>query len=193
MMNRSQIRILEAARGLFWKYGFRKVTVEEICRAAGISKMTYYRFYPNKHKVAMAVMDKVVHDSMVAFREILEADIPLQEKIGQMIRMKYEGVHEIGTEFIRDFYNQDELGLGEYMMKITGQSYHEMKVLMHVAMEKGVFRKDLDLDIFFMVSRKMVELTRDESFMQRFRSPDEMVMALTNILVYGICPHENVK
>lgn len=190
MINRSQIRILEAAKGLFWKYGFRKVTVEEICNAAGISKMTFYRFYPNKLEAAMAVLDKVIEDSIEAFKDILEAEMPVQDKIGQMIRMKYEGVHDISPEFIRDFYNRDELGLKEHMLKKTGQVYREMKELMISATERGIFRKDLNFDAYFIVSQKMIELTRDEAFMRIFSTPDQMVMELTNILVYGICPHE---
>ncbi len=32
--------ILSTGKDLFWKFGFRRVTIEEICKEAGISKMT---------------------------------------------------------------------------------------------------------------------------------------------------------
>ena len=46
--------ILNTARQLFWKHGIRRVSVEEVCREAGVSKMTFYRSFPNKIELAKA-------------------------------------------------------------------------------------------------------------------------------------------
>jgi hypothetical protein len=37
--------ILDAAREKFWKYGFRRVSIEEICVQAKSSKMTFTVFF----------------------------------------------------------------------------------------------------------------------------------------------------
>ena len=42
--------IKKKGKELFWKYGTKRVTVEEICREAGVSKMTYYKFFKNKNE-----------------------------------------------------------------------------------------------------------------------------------------------
>ena len=44
--------ILDAAKSLFWKHGIRRVTIEEICEVAGVSKMTYYKYFSNKTAIA---------------------------------------------------------------------------------------------------------------------------------------------
>ena len=41
-------QILKTGKELFWKYGFKLVTIEEICKEAGVSKMTYYKYFTNK-------------------------------------------------------------------------------------------------------------------------------------------------
>ena len=41
-------RLQLAAQELFREYGLNKVSVEEICDRAGVSKMTFYRQYRNK-------------------------------------------------------------------------------------------------------------------------------------------------
>jgi len=46
-MNRSENQkynqIIDTSKKLFWKYGIKRVTIEEICREAGVSKMTFYK------------------------------------------------------------------------------------------------------------------------------------------------------
>ena len=41
-------QIVRTGNLLFSKHGLRRVTVEEICREAGVSKMTFYKYFPNK-------------------------------------------------------------------------------------------------------------------------------------------------
>ena len=37
--------IVETATDLFMRYGVKRVTVEEICQTAKISKMTFYKYF----------------------------------------------------------------------------------------------------------------------------------------------------
>lgn len=51
-----QKRILLKADELFCKYGFRAITIDEICTALGISKKTLYQFFEDKDALVDAVM-----------------------------------------------------------------------------------------------------------------------------------------
>lgn len=48
--NIKQQFILSAGKELFWKHGVKRVTVEEICVQASVSKMTFYKFFMNKRE-----------------------------------------------------------------------------------------------------------------------------------------------
>jgi len=41
-------RILTEARGLFFRYGFSRVTMDEAAETLGMSKKTLYRHFPSK-------------------------------------------------------------------------------------------------------------------------------------------------
>ena len=41
-------QIVKIGKDLFYKYGIKRVSVEEICAKANVSKMTFYKFYNNK-------------------------------------------------------------------------------------------------------------------------------------------------
>lgn len=49
-------RILEEALRLMSEKGFAVVTVEEIAAAAGVSHMTVFRNFPNKHEILAAIL-----------------------------------------------------------------------------------------------------------------------------------------
>jgi AcrR family transcriptional regulator len=74
-------KIIEAAQDLFWHYGIKKVTVEEISDQAGVSKMTFYRKFENKFELAKVVLEKVMTDGLEDYRNFMEReDIPFTEK-----------------------------------------------------------------------------------------------------------------
>jgi AcrR family transcriptional regulator len=54
-----QARLLEHGYNLFSTYGLKKTNVEELARAAGISKGAFYRFYESKEALFMDVTEQV--------------------------------------------------------------------------------------------------------------------------------------
>jgi AcrR family transcriptional regulator len=49
-------RILDSAYGLFYRKGFGRVSVDDICDAAGITKKTFYYHFPSKDALLGAVL-----------------------------------------------------------------------------------------------------------------------------------------
>ncbi|WP_372931944.1 TetR/AcrR family transcriptional regulator, partial [Mariniphaga sediminis] len=58
--SKKYLEIMKTARELFWKHGFRRVTIQEICEKAGVSKMTFYKHFPNKIDLAKTVFTNEV-------------------------------------------------------------------------------------------------------------------------------------
>jgi AcrR family transcriptional regulator len=59
--------IIDATDRLMQRYGFRKMTMDDIAREAGISKRTIYTYFPSKEEVGLSSIARVVasaHDSM---------------------------------------------------------------------------------------------------------------------------------
>lgn len=52
-------RLMEQGEKLFATYGLKKTNVEELARAAGISKGAFYRFYESKEALFMDVVEQV--------------------------------------------------------------------------------------------------------------------------------------
>ncbi len=51
-------RLLEQGQRLFSAYGLKKTNIEEIAKAAGISKGAFYNFYESKEALFMEVIEQ---------------------------------------------------------------------------------------------------------------------------------------
>jgi len=59
MVGKNDDRIIAAARQVFMRYGFKRVTMGEIAAAAGMSRAALYLVYPSKGDVLTAVVTRV--------------------------------------------------------------------------------------------------------------------------------------
>jgi AcrR family transcriptional regulator len=190
--NKKHLKILETSRDLFWRHGFKRVSIEEICLKAEVSKMTFYRIFPNKVELAKAVFDKEVNEGLRKFKAVLNEESTSSEKIRKIMLMKMDGTHNISNEFLQDFYNDRELGLKEYIEEKTRQSWNEILDDFKQAQQKGWFRSDMKPEFLFFFSQKMGELIVDENLMKLYRTPQELLSELTNFFAYGISPRDPI-
>lgn len=59
-------RIVEAAFGVFMRYGVRRTTMAEIAEAAGVSRQTLYGVFSSKDDVLVAVIGHVTDQTLAA-------------------------------------------------------------------------------------------------------------------------------
>jgi len=189
--NHRYVQVLAAARELFWKHGLKRVTVEEICREAGVSKMTFYKFFPNKVALAKAVYDKEVETGYEKFKSIMENEnaSPL-EKMEEMLLLKLEGSNDISPEFMHDFYANPELGLLPHVEEKSREIWIDIIKDFKKAQQQGWLRKDFKPEGIFMFLSKFFDILNDEKFMELYGSPQELVMELARFFIYGIMPRE---
>lgn len=78
-------KILDSATELFLEKGVDRVGVREIAAKAGInlSLMNYY--FQTKEKLFETIFDMLVKDKAEHLREILESNLPIEEKISDYI------------------------------------------------------------------------------------------------------------
>lgn len=188
--SKKQRDILHTSKELFWKYGFKRVTIEEICEKANASKMTFYRFYPNKLELAKSVFDMVIDSVIQDFRVLMQKDIPASEKMKGMLQMKFEGTNDISKEFLMDFYNNPELEVSTYIKQRTNEVWLGIIEDFKKGQREGWLRSDFKPEIILIMSQKIMELMNDENVLRLYNNPQELVMEISNFFTYGIAPHK---
>jgi AcrR family transcriptional regulator len=180
--------ILAISRDLFWKHGFRRITIQEICDKAGVSKMTFYKYFPNKIELAKTVFSNEVKEGVVKFNNLMEEEIPAAEKIQKMILHKAESTNNISREFLEDFYLGTEPELKEFVEQLTMEAWGNLRQDWERAQETGVFRKDFKPDFLMHVSFSLIELMKDEKLAKLYNTPQELILEFSRFIAYGISP-----
>lgn len=182
--------ILQTGQELFWKFGFRRVTIEEICKKAGISKMTYYKYFSNKLDLVQTIMHNVVQESMQKYKQIMSSDIPYPEKVTEMIRLKREQVETMSSEFFRDYLHSKDPEMIQFLQQLTRQSLQMFTDDFKKAQLDGDIRKDLKVEFILYIMNHMVEMSRDDNLLNLYDNPRELVMEITSFFFYGILNRE---
>ncbi len=78
-------RILDAAERLLARFGYKKTTMEDIAREAGLGKRTLYLHFPGKEAVALSTIDRIVERLTGQLREVAAAVGPFEERLREML------------------------------------------------------------------------------------------------------------
>jgi len=188
--NPKRTQIIDTGKELFWKFGFKRVTIEEIAREAGVSKMTFYKYFPKKTELAIVVLDEVFETSMEKVRKLHDEHISPAETLNKILHLKSEGTRDISEEFIKDLYSYPEGELKAYMEKKMQIMLAEITNVYEKGKEDGWVRKDLNIPFLMLFTQKIIDLFKEDDMLHYFDSSQDLVMEITNLIVYGISPHE---
>jgi len=178
--------ILIAGKELFWKYGIKRVTVEEICSEASVSKMTFYKFFKNKRELAIAILDNTVGTALQNYKDLIAKECSFTDKVNAMLQMKMEGAKDISQEFIMDIYQNPALKLLPYMEEIGKKSLALTVEFLLDSQKKGFIRKEIKIDFILYYFNQMLKMTTDTALLTKYDKPEDLIMEATEFFFYGI-------
>lgn len=184
--NIKQQFILSAGKELFWKHGVKRVTVEEICVQANVSKMTFYKFFMNKRELAYTVLDNIVNEALNEYKELINSESSFNEKIDAMLKMKLEGTKDISQEFIADIYLNKNLGLIPLVEEQRRKSMEITIGFLLDSQKKGFIRKGIKINFIIHFFTHMFEMITDPDLISEYEKPQDLIMEVMEFFFYGI-------
>ncbi len=184
---KKKTQIIEAAEKLFNQFGFKKVTVEEICAAASTSKMTFYKYFANKNELIKHLWQVMIDESWAKLDKLEQQDVPFAEKVKMIIKMKEEATSQMGSEYIRDYLNMVP-ELMDFYNQIFGEVMTRFMEIIRKAQEKGEVRKSIRPEFFLTVINMMMELAKNEQLAAVYTNYTDFALEINNFLYYGLMP-----
>ena len=181
-------QIVSTARSLFTRFGIHRVSIEEVCREASVSKMTFYKHFRNKTELVQFILNQIAHQALDRYNGIMDQDVPYSEKVKQIIQMKLDQAEEVTTEFIKDFVHNAEPEIAEWYQRMVQERM--MLFLNHLreAQRDGSIRSDVNPEFIIYIMNRMIEMVYDDNLIRLYESPKAMTAELMNFLFYGILP-----
>ncbi len=181
-------RILKGAEELFFKYGIKSITMDDIARHLGISKKTIYQFYSDKNEVVETLMLHNIKINECEFRQTAE-------KSENVIEEVFEMMNHIGMMFTKMnpnlFYDLQKYHPNSWkLFKQFKEDCIERMVEDSVkrGIKQGFVRADINTKIIARLRMEEVEMGFDPLVFppDKFKIVD-VQLALLDHFLHGIC------
>jgi AcrR family transcriptional regulator len=170
-------QIVDTGTRLFSRHGVRRITVEELCREAGVSRVTFYKYFANKDALAREIVDTWIDAGFAAFDEICARDIPFPQKIDAMTQWKVDFARRIDSEFFR------EMSLAEDVAEEFKRRY---VANVAAAQTQGEVRADVHPEVLWLLVEKLESIYHERRWVEVVPDLSELTRQFRTLLWYGL-------
>ena len=185
--------LITTAKDLFYRYGIKRVSIEEICKKAGVSKMTFYKHFGSKIELLHYIMTRIYSDYFQKFDNLIKQDVAFEDKVKQMLKLKEEYTESLSKEMLEDLVIQPHPAVQELLEKQREKSLQLFWNTFSQAQEKGEIRKDVRIDFLMYMMNVLAELGSDVRLLDMYDNGQELAIDLTSFMFYGMMPRNNEK
>ena len=134
--------ILRAARAIFARKGFYETTVDDIAKAADVSKGTIYLYYSSKNDIYWAALKDGIRELHEKLKVEMDRAITVAEKVQTYIEVKIEYYQE-NHEFFKIYFSEfgNSMCHPVQMQKEFKELYRKQAELVRVVLEQGMREK----------------------------------------------------
>jgi len=168
--------LIQTGEALFVKHGMRRVTVEEICRQAGVSKPTFYKYFENKAALARRIDELWIEEALQRIDEIEDAEAPFPQKMNQILAMKQELSARPGPEFLQDLIHLD-IDLSHALRRV--------KRFLVEGQQRGDIRADVQPDFLLAAYEILNSLQYDPRIRDLYENAETLAGDVFKLFCYG--------
>lgn len=181
-------RILKGAEELFFKYGIKSVTMDDIAKHLAISKKTIYQFYSDKNEIVETLMQLSLKQDECEFQEIQKEAENMIDEVMKMMKHITTMFSKVNPNIFYDLqkyhpkaWNQFKLFKQTVMAKVIEDTIERGK-------KEGIVRPDIDSRILSRMRIEQVEMGLNPEIFSpaEFKMLDVQLTMLDHFL-HGIC------
>jgi AcrR family transcriptional regulator len=185
-------KILHKATEMFLKYGFSRVTMEEIAVELGMSKKTLYRFFPGKEQL----LREMINGMKCKFEDYVQElwsniEMSFIEKLKNLMNYISNQPSAFRGPLSLDLQKNFPLLWEEINESRKTHSLHKFNLLLSEGVEKGVFRQDIDKQIVVLLFMNAVQgILNSDVLSQLPYTANQVFESIIRVLMEGIFTEE---
>ena len=192
--NDDEAKIIEAATDRFMNAGIYKVTMDEIASDLRMSKKTVYKFFPSKETLLQAIVHAMTRMIEGKVQGIVTSDKPIEEKLTTLLEFVGKQMRRFSRPFMTDIQRFAPALWKEIETFRRERVLSQLQQMFRQAKKEGVFREDLDPDLFFLVLGTIIQgIMNPQVLSQQPFSAEEAFKGIFRILYEGAFTDEARK
>lgn len=136
--------VIAAALELFASAGFRRTSIEDLARHAGVSRPTVYAHFESKEDIFRTLVHDLHEQHLGAMEAAIERDGPLADRLYRSLVARFSGFIELASSspFAPELLDEGSRICGDIIADARARTLRLLRLLLEDADE----RSELDLD-----------------------------------------------
>jgi TetR/AcrR family transcriptional regulator, cholesterol catabolism regulator len=193
-MDNTLTDVLERVRELFFKYGVRSVSMEDICRDLGISKKKLYQLFSSKNELVEKLLElerqnfEIIFDTY-SFEGVNAIDILLtvSKELGERFRDISPSITFDLKKYYPDIYHKHIEDRVDFIFK-------KIQINLEKGINQGVYRDDLSIELIArLYIRRLIDLHNPKFFPADKFSFQTLFEAMFDNFIRGIANEKGIE
>lgn len=178
--------VLNLSRQLFNEYGMNKITVEEICKEAKVSKATFYKYFKNKDEVALQIANQFVADAKERFHDLIEHSTSFEKLIIGLLDLKEVFMEEYSEKFLIDLYQNNNKDIQLALSLLQTQSMDNSMQIYKLGIEQDKIRNKVSPEFFSYQLELINKIRTDSRVIEMYPYREERNRIIFEQFFYGL-------
>lgn len=161
--------IIKTAEDLFIRFGFKRITMDDIARELAISKKTIYQYFKDKNEIVCSVTLKYLGQEKCQIIELegkSENVIEYLVKLNKQLRRHVGTINPVAMDDLRRYFPE---GWQIYLQFKQDVFLKSIIKILSQGIAEGYFRPDIDPEVLAIMRMEQIQMAFDETLFPRNR------------------------
>lgn len=185
-------KILKTSGELFFKFGIRSVSIDDICNELHISKKTFYTVFKQKDELVVELLDAMRQKKEKDYQLVLAPSVNVLDLLMQSFKT------------LRQHSMEKHLAFGFDLEKFYPELWHERQVMLkemdlkymaqmlRTGIEQGMYREDLNIEATAVLLANLIPNVLKD-LMQVSMNTAQRVDFVLDMIVRMICNEKGLE
>lgn len=185
-------RIIQQAGRLFFQYGVKSTSMDEVASSLGISKRTIYENFRDKEDLLLSYLKQVCEDRKKAVQELMERFDNVVE-----VFLNIMEIHKTATfaniKFYEDIYRYYP-NVDAFLKEESHKANEFFVQFLKKGVEQGVIRENLNIEVVAFLVEESTSIYMRASHIDKFPfSFSELTSTMMINFIRGISTEKGIK
>jgi AcrR family transcriptional regulator len=185
-------KILKTAGELFFKFGIRSVSIDDICNELHISKKTFYTVFKQKDELVVELLDAMSQKKEKDYRAALGSTLNVLDLLMQSFKKLHNHSMEKHLAFGYDLEKFYPELWHERQMMLKEMDLKYMAQMLRLGIEQGMCREDINIDATAVLLANLIPNVLKD-LMQVSMNTTQRIDFVLDMIVRMICNEQGME
>ena len=185
---KKDIFLKQVATELFYQQGWKLTSIAEICRVAGVSRVTFYKYFPTKQDLVKSIFEEQKNNMRQEFDRLLATKADLATVIQQILTMQQESMATLySAAVLHDLNHDKDETLQDFFRQMVQEKYHYMHYFFSTLQKRKSIRNDFPVILIDVLIQKMDEMIHSSVLQKHYSGKEQQLFKdVLQLFLHGL-------